>query len=434
MTRLHSVPCQTRSPSAETLNQACHCVALNRNTLRGVLASQPQGDALYRMIAEDRPHLLAASAVFVDANTLARQKAIIAAVERVLAMPAYQARVLAHAPASAHHHSAARGVFMGYDFHLDDDGPKLIEINTNAGGAAINILMARAYDACSHCPWQPATPLSCDDAEQAIVDMFRREWQRFNPQKPLKTLAIVDEQPNTQYMWPEFVLFQTLFRKHGLDAVICDAADLCFEQGQLLHRGQLIDLAYNRLTDFGLEAPQHQALRQAYLADAAVITPHPNNHAIYADKRNLALLTDDAQLREFGVDADTRALLLNGIARTVVVAETDAERLWSQRKLLFFKPARGYGSKAAYRGDKLTRRVFSDILHGDYVAQTLIQPSERQVLSGDDLVTLKLDVRHFVYDGDIQWISARLYQGQTTNFRTPGGGFAQVVSVGENPT
>jgi hypothetical protein len=27
-----------------------------------------------------------------------------------------------------------RGVFMGYDFHLTESGPKLIEINTNAGG------------------------------------------------------------------------------------------------------------------------------------------------------------------------------------------------------------------------------------------------------------------------------------------------------------
>ena len=27
------------------------------------------------------------------------------------------------------------GFFMGYDFHLGPDGPRLIETNTNAGGA-----------------------------------------------------------------------------------------------------------------------------------------------------------------------------------------------------------------------------------------------------------------------------------------------------------
>ena len=42
---------------------------------------------------------------------------------------------------------------------------------------------------------------------------------------------------------------------------------------------------------------------------------------------------------------------------------------------------------------------------------------------------LKLDLRNYVYHGRVQLVSARLYQGQTTNFRTPGGGFAAVFSV-----
>ena len=36
------------------------------------------------------------------------------------------------------------------------------------------------------------------------------------------------------------------------------------------------------------------------------------------------------------------------------------------------------------------------------------------------------DIRAFVYQGAVQMFVARLYQGQTTNFRTPGGGFAPV--------
>ena len=42
----------------------------------------------------------------------------------------------------------------------------------------------------------------------------------------------------------------------------------------------------------------------------------------------------------------------------------------------------------------------------------------------------KFDVRCYVYDSKVQLIAARLYQGQTTNFRTPGGGFALVRVVG----
>ena len=41
---------------------------------------------------------------------------------------------------------------------------------------------------------------------------------------------------------------------------------------------------------------------------------------------------------------------------------------------------------------------------------------------------LKFDIRNYVYDGAVQFVTARLYQGQTTNFRTPGGGFAPVFT------
>lgn len=103
-----------------------------------------------------------------------------------------------------------------------------------------------------------------------------------------------------------------------------------------------------------------------------------------------------------------------------------SEELWSRRRELFFKPARGYGSKAAYRGDKLTRRVWAEILAADYVAQEIAPASERLVLRDDVPTDLKFDIRAFAYDGSIQLLAARLYAGQTTNFRTPGGGFAPV--------
>jgi len=90
---------------------------------------------------------------------------------------------------------------------------------------------------------------------------------------------------------------------------------------------------------------------------------------------------------------------------------------------LFFKPNSGYGSRGAYRGDKLTRRVFGEILQSAYIAQKLAMPGERRV---SEMESLKYDVRCYTYNGVIQLAAARLYQGQTTNFRTPGGGFAPV--------
>ena len=223
-------------------------------------------------------------------------------------------------------------------------------------------------------------------------------------------------------MYPEFLLFAQLFERFGMQAHVLDPGALAFDGGTLRDADGPLDLVYNRLTDFYFET--HAALRAAYLANAAVITPHPRAHALYADKRNLSLLTDAALLRGWGVAPDVAQTLLEGIARTEIVVPAAAERLWQERRRLFFKPACGHGSKAAYRGDKLTRRVWEEILAGQYVAQALVPPSERRLAPG---LSLKLDVRNYAYAGEVQLLAARLYQGQTTNMRTAGGGFAPVL-------
>ena len=70
--------------------------------------------------------------------------------------------------------------------------------------------------------------------------------------------------------------------------------------------------------------------------------------------------------------------------------------------------------------------MFQEIATGDYVAQSLMPPSAREVLVDGKRQTMKVDIRNYTYDGQVQLLAARLYQGQTTNFRTPGGGFAPV--------
>jgi len=55
-----------------------------------------------------------------------------------------------------------------------------------------------------------------------------------------------------------------------------------------------------------------------------------------------------------------------------------------------------------------------------------VQPSERDLVLDDGTRALKVDLRCYVYAGAVQVLAARLYRGQTTNLRTPGGGFADV--------
>jgi len=68
-------------------------------------------------------------------------------------------------------------------------------------------------------------------------------------------------------------------------------------------------------------------------------------------------------------------------------------------------------------------------VHGEYVAQALVPPSKRNIKIDGALETLKTDLRNYVYAGNVQLVSARLYQGQTTNFRTLGGGFSPVFPI-----
>ena len=170
----------------------------------------------------------------------------------------------------------------------------------------------------------------------------------------------------------------------------------------------------------------------AYLGGEVVLSPHPRAHALYADKRNLTLLCDESFLKDAGIADDAVSTLLGAIPRTEIVTVRTRDALWEKRRQLFFKPAGGYGSKAAYRGDKLTKRVWAEMATGVYVAQALVVPSERHVGGAKNPVALKADVRNYAYAGAVQLVAARLYQGQTTNFRTPGGGFAPVFTQRED--
>ncbi|MEX0744109.1 MAG: hypothetical protein WD118_00795 [Phycisphaeraceae bacterium] len=411
----------------ETLNRDCFCVSLDREALRRALEADPAAQGLHQMITERCPHLFAALPLFVSRTHVDAMARLIRAVEEVVALPAYREAVLAWAPDIARHETGAAGAFLGYDFHIGSQGPRLIEINTNAGGALLNVILARAQRACcKEIEALVSGPVPAGNLEQALFDMFVQEWRRSGRAGLPKRIAVVDEAPETQFMYPEFLLFAQLFRRFGVEATVLAPEQLTYANGALRHAQGPIDLVYNRLTDFAFEAPQNAPLREAYLTDAAVITPHPRAHALYADKRNLSLLTDEARLRSWGVRELLIAELLRGIPRTEIVAPSDAERLWGERRKLFFKPAAGHGSRAAYRGDKLTRRVWGEILAGSYVAQELAPPSERKI--GPE-ASFKVDVRNYVYEGTVQLLAARLYQGQTTNMRTAGGGFAPVLTM-----
>ncbi len=411
----------------EMLNADCTCVSLDRLALCRALEAEV-GDAQFcRDLLASHPTLISNIPLFMRAEHATGMAEVIHAIERVAKLPGYIASVQDCDDPIVRFHPGAIGVLMGYDFHLSQDGPKLIEINTNAGGALINAFVARAQKACC-APVEAFVP-ECgevDRFEAAVLESFRSEYRRQRGSAPLTRIAIVDADPRSQYLYPEFVLFERMFRRNGIDAVIAAPSDLAYRDGKLWFGTAPIDLVYNRLTDFRLAAPEHAALRAAYLADDVVVTPNPWAHAMFADKSNLVRLTDTTLLQSWGAEQQDIDTLQTGIPQTVMVTRDRANDLWARRAALFFKPASGFGGKAAYRGDKLTRTTWEMILDGAFVAQDFAAPSTRTIVVDGQRHAMKVDIRNYAYDGAVQLLAARLYQGQTTNFRTPGGGFAPV--------
>ena len=107
--------------------------------MSAALAHEAPGEGLPFADIEGR---VAAVDVPVSRHDLAAMDQVIAAVHDLVMSPVYRERVLSGAPELARAPMQPDfGLFSGFDFHLTPEGPRLIEINTNAGGAFYGALM-----------------------------------------------------------------------------------------------------------------------------------------------------------------------------------------------------------------------------------------------------------------------------------------------------
>jgi hypothetical protein len=374
----------------------------------------------------------ARSIVSLDAAQFGALRRAVELLFRVAHGRAYRSEVDDGADPVARHDPGNFGVFMGYDFHLTAEGPRLIEINTNAGGALLNGLHTASLcdpqlvgDLCSNL-------LPVDELEERIVRTFREEFAAVHGcDAPLRTLAIADERPGEQFLAPEFELLRELFEKSGIHAEICDTGDLVRAPGGgLAHRGASIDLVYLRDTDFVLRSARAESLRAGYLAGEVVVTPSPREHHLLADKRRLAIFSSRDALERLDVAADDAAFLAEVVPETRLLAELSFEEAWRTRREWVFKPPAAFGSRAVYRGDKISRRRLEQLYREeDFVAQRRVAPGEIEVVTRDGPQRMKFDVRLYAYRDEVLLLGARSYQGQVTNFRSPGGGFSAICVV-----
>jgi len=293
-------------------------------------------------------------------------------------------------------------VLMAYDFHTTADGRAfLVEINTNGAGFLLADLTYQNHEILSPLFTQPLAQLKSSFSDEVHAWGVR----------PVQSAAIVDETPERQKMFIEFLMYKDVFQSWGWKTQILDSSD---------PQARTADLIYNRLTDFYFEAPKHNWLLHDYLNNRVCITPNPREYWLLADKERLSECA-----RNNG---------WNHVAIQNILIPTyeldyfgDADGVWAERKNLFFKPRRSHGGKAVYRGASVSRKVFERILSEDYVAQQFVPAQSWSVGDMDSYMeNWKFDLRFFVYRDQIQLAIARSYQGQVTNFSSQFGGWTAV--------
>lgn len=289
-------------------------------------------------------------------------------------------------------------VCMSYDFHINSDGnPELIEINTNASFLALGL---------EHLRFLQLPNAVADFDEHKLAQMFSEEI-RLSGGSDL-SVALMDEKPEQQRLYVEFLLYQSLLEKSGFKTGIYD-----IHQTDMLQKFSLI---YNRHTDFYLRDPASAALRELFNSGKLQLSPQPYDYFLLADKERL-----------LDWNRQTEYEKPSSLLRIYDLGNEDKDFIWSERKGLFFKPKTSFGSKQAYKGASMSRRVFDSVTNENFVAQQLSTPSTvKAVLDGHD-IEFKYDLRCYAYQDQLQLMVARLYQGQTTNLQTRGGGFAAVI-------
>ncbi len=341
---------------------------------------------------------------------------------RLSGLQGYRAAVAPLLPASARFDPGHDSVMMGYDFHWGDEGAQLIEVNTNAGGA---LLAWSAANAASQ-----AGPFGLPEKlERRVLSTFAEEMHRFSggAARFARRVAIIDENPQEQFLYGEMLAFSRLFQKAwNAEVVVVDPGELSSGPDGVFYQEQPVDLVYNRHCDFYLETPAMAGLREAYLARSVCLTPNPFCYGLLGDKRRMVLWSDPEALASVGLAAAAAERILRRVPRSRMLSELDRDEVWKERNELVFKPVARFGSRGVLLGRKASRKRFDTLEASDTLVQRAVPPSLTPAGEGGEM---KTDFRLYVYRNQVLGLAARLYQGQVTNMRTPGGGFARVELV-----
>ena len=289
------------------------------------------------------------------------------------------------------------GFMLGFDFHLTSQGPKLIEINTNAGGLATVFTFER-------------NPLLSSFLKKKFVAALLKEYRLATGVESAvpSCVAIIDDCVSQQPLYPEMLLYKQMLEEVGICCHVVSPEDLHLSESSdaLLFQGTPVDFVYNRLTDFRLKNPEHAHLREALLSQVVVMSPHPATYARCADKRQLLRLSQVTPL----------------VPTTYQLKDKPIEDWVKIKKDYVFKPPDGAASRGVYRGNKISNTKLHQ-LPPDTIVQQFAAP-----FVGQD--GAKQDFRVYTRDTSILGIATRHFTGQVLEMKSPKSGFAAVLPDG----
>ncbi|MBF0192995.1 MAG: hypothetical protein HQL71_00495 [Magnetococcales bacterium] len=327
-------------------------------------------------------------------------------------IPAYIKQTTPQLPSSAQFNPGNDSVMMGYDFHLTPEGPRLIEVNTNAGGMML--------------AWQSDVK---PRGVTALLNTFNMEMKLFNNAKMAiaKRIVIIDREPQKQYLYPEMQQFAMLFRSRGIAADVVDPDQLQADDNGVSLNGEKVDLIYNRVCDFYLEEDYMAGIKAAYLQNNVCLTPNPRAYGLLADKRRLLLFCNAEKLNALGVDPDLQKTILEVTPDCRLLEDFDPEIFWQERRQWVVKPVDAFGSRGVIVGKGMSRARFASLDTKTTLVQKLIPPSTTTCPWSEK--PMKTDLRLFVYQNKVLGVTARIYRGQVTSFKEPGSGYAPIKIV-----
>lgn len=297
------------------------------------------------------------------------------------------------------------------DFHIDSKNEqiKLIEANTNASGYLIGSLVFKLHQ------------LDFNLWNEKLLMMFKGS-QLFTSDE----LYIADEHPEKQKMYLEFLLYHEFLKQNGKDSKIIDIQEL----NQFLEERKETSTSvgiYNRSTDFYLD--QTEYLQKNYFEEKIKISPHPIAYDLFAHKDNLYEWSNYSELNS-KLSPSLTSEEINTLQSFILKSQPmqslfpDVSTAWGLKKQYFIKPSDSYGGKATYRGSSISKKYFESAWDKNYLAQEYFPAPKFKT---EDNEEWKFDLRVYVYESEVLFSLARVYQGQITNFSTLGGGFAPVT-------